>query len=227
MSAPPILGQDSNLSAFGFEDIDRPLDPLDELIEDMKHGFTFNNLNVSESYRKGELNALIEVGGGGVFQDLEFIFCALPNHPSWRSAVRRRDGNAFERERGFDKVGVFIDQVEIVKGTEKIAVPSIVWLKLGNSRTYGFGNFLALRAHGRLEPRLIDPMREIRFIRRLSIQYGTSTNRLIESGSEIVDGVCGGKPEIAGQWLCKVETEQRVPSSQGEHPRQFLQCHFL
>lgn len=54
-------------------------------------------------------------------------------------------------------------------------------------------------------------MREIRAIRRLTRRYGAATDSLIESGSEVVEGVGGSEPKIAGQWVRKLETGTQPP----------------
>jgi hypothetical protein len=104
-----------------------------------------------------------------------------------------------QRHSNADKVGVFIDQIEVMENAEKIAVPSVVWLQRGDSATDAFGNFLAFCPERGFEAREVFAMREIRAIRRLTRRYGAATDSLIESGSEVVEGVGGSEPKIAGQ----------------------------
>jgi hypothetical protein len=55
-------------------------------------------------------------------------------------------------------------------------------------------------------------MGEIRTVRRLLLRHhGAATNRLIESGSQIVQSICRGQPQIAGHWLRNPDSEP-VPS---------------
>lgn len=212
MSGPSVSGNQAQDAAFSLHHSDSSLDQLTELIEDMKHGLSPESVDLGKSYRDGELYVLVDVGGGGggTGDNFEAIFGAVPNcpFPLWEAACARSNGHSFQGNMSLNQVGMFIDEVEVMEGTEKITVPSIVWLKRGNSRTDGLGNFLALLGDGSLEPRLVDSMREIRSIRRLSRKHGTATCGLVESGSKVIDGVCGREAQIARKWFREVDTNK-------------------
>ena len=67
---------------------------------------------------------------------MKLIFSATPNFAFWFEAVEAVAFPHFSARHGHteaDQVGMFIDQVQIVKDAEEIALPSVVWLQRGDS----------------------------------------------------------------------------------------------
>jgi hypothetical protein len=173
---------------------------------------------MAERHRQGDLQLMVELVHGNDGRErgqaLELIFSAAPNFAFWFEAMKAialpHLGVGNGHSEGY-QVGMFIDQVQVVEDTEEIAVPSIVWLQRGYSRTDSSGNFLAFSSQGSFEAREVIAMREIRLFRRFTRKHGAATDRLIERGSQVVEGVCCGEPQVAGQWLREFEACLQVP----------------
>jgi hypothetical protein len=189
----------------GLDDPNSLSDKIAELREDLRHRLTLNDLNISERYRDGDLYVMVDFSSGGI--GYEAIFGAVPNLAGWEFALTGRDCEPTQGNADCDQVGVFIDEIQVMQDTEQITVPSVVWLQIGNSATDEFGNFLAFAAQRDFEPRFVFSMGEISILRRLTREHGAATNRLVESGAQVVEGVCRCEPKIAGQWLRKPNFE--------------------
>jgi hypothetical protein len=192
-----------------FDNRDSTADKIAELIEDLRHRLTLNDCNIGERYRHGDLHILVNWRSG--ITDFEAVFGAAPNFTGWDRAIARRETDTAERGTNGDQFGVFIDQIQVMQDSEQVAVPSVVWFQRGNSSTDGFGNFLAFCPQRDFEPRFVWAMREIRFLRRLTRQYGASTDGLVERGAQIVEGICGSQAQYAGHWLRKPNYHYQIP----------------
>lgn len=125
------------------DDIDGLDGKIAELRENLRRRFTLDGLNIEKRYRDGDLYLMTDLVDRASGQLFEFIFGALPKFPGWRQAFSEPKLGIAQRHSNADKVGVFIDQIEVMENAEKIAVPSVVWLQRGDSATDAFGNFLA------------------------------------------------------------------------------------
>ena len=183
---------------------------LAEFIEDLNHGLILDGLNIGERYLIGDANIVISADWrGGKYN---FIFAPLPLRIDPRDIST--EFNILYAGHDGNEIGVFIDEIKIMKGSEQIAVPSIVWLQRAQSIFDTIGNFLALTPQGKFESVEILPTREIRIISRTVRRIGARANHLIEGASQIINGVSGNQARFAGKWLCKpcfMDTVPRLP----------------
>lgn len=187
-------------------------DFIAEFREDLRHGLILDGLDVVKRYSEGALNVLINVRDVDL-GDIEFVYIAMPRiDPVIKfGELAARNEKASQFGVKADQIGVFVDNVEIVKDSQAISISSIVWFNVGNSCTNLFGNFLAFFPERDFKFRNILPMREIRVLRRSLRQYGALTHCLVETGSQVVQGVCCGEPKFAGNWLRKPNSDLVAP----------------
>jgi hypothetical protein len=179
-----------------FNDSHSLFNEITELKEDLRHRLSLDCLDLAESYKQGNLNVIVDLRLGSRCC-LTYTFAAMPR--GWIGPLKgdpRDSGNNILK---IQQVGMFIDQIEVVQGSEKIAIPSIVWLQSGHGVTDGLGNFFAFVPERDFEARFILAMGEIRAIRRLTRKNGPATHSLIKGASEIIEGVCGSESQVSGR----------------------------
>jgi hypothetical protein len=187
--------------------IDSLSDQITHLKENLRRGLSLDSLDIAKSYREGDL--IIEVNTFLREQIYSYIFAACPAVSSW--PVDRPLVDTLDGRNELEEIGVFIDHIQVVETSNKISIPSIVWLQRGNNITDGIGDFLAfIPAKEDFEGRFILAMREIRALGRLVRKNGAATHRLIESGSQVVKSVSSGQLHFAGEW-CRGKMHPELP----------------
>ena len=195
----------------GLDDLDSLDDKVQDLKENLRRRLTLNGLNLGKRYIEGDLYLVIDAIDRVTGQAFEYVAGALPNFASWQRCFTARNCGTYHDNSNVEQAGMFVDNVKVMKGTKKVAIPSVVWFQLGNSKTDDLGNFLAFSVERRFECRSILASGEIRLSRRFVRHYGAAAHSLIESGSKIVEGVGGTKAEFAGYWLRKPNLSFEIP----------------
>jgi len=170
---------------------------LADFTQDLDHGLILNGLNIGERYLVGDVNVVIAADWRGCKYD--FIFAPLPRGVSRFNLVSGIE--AFHIGSNAKQFGVFVYYIKVMKGLKQVTAASIVWLQRFQKLTDGLGNFLAFTTEGKFESRLILPMREIRFVGRITRKLGADTNTLIKRAPKIVKSIGGDKRGVAVQWL--------------------------
>jgi hypothetical protein len=189
------------------DDRDRLLNKIAELSENLHHRLSLDSLNLVESYQKGNLSVIVRAN----IREIDFLYTFTPMPNGSLPGLGNRAMDSARSVTHLDEVGVFVDQIKIMKDSEETSIPSIAWLQRGNGVAHEEGNFLAFFPERGFEPLFIRAMGEIRLLRRTTRQLGAARHRLIEGGPEIVESAGGAQLHIAGSWWHRREYNFQFP----------------
>src|SRR5438445_1012618 len=183
-----------------------------KVVADARNWLAIDKLNIAECYEKGVIVIHCEFGINGSLDKYHLVFGAIPAGRIWETEIASTlpfSGHAVLRHPDRPDDSVLIGITKLVQGPEKI-VPSFVWLE----RAHHVENFLrgvfSQTVKGHVEVGALGSNREERVISGSLIERSDGTDRLIESGSKIIN--CVDDVTIECQWhrFSQLELEELV-----------------
>lgn len=189
-----------DLSRLNFSSHDDALNFARHRVENVRRWIAANNLNFPERNAVGSLDVvlnLLDISGNNGEYDLVFsaIPCGRRNIATTTTGAMDAEIHLSEGYAGWDKQSVFVDVVSFVECPNKI-IPSLVRLERAKKRNDLIGDLLASSLDNSFEIRCVVSNGEVStsgVVRASGNCDGIS--RLIESGAEVFEGVCGDLSE--------------------------------
>src|SRR5438270_4979975 len=202
MTAPRSAGEVRLL-----ECLDAARDQLRELLQRWDNGLTLQNVSLVEQYVKNRLTLVVKLKYRTIERYVQFSVWSGNERgvqEEGASGMSAHSSQSRNRKNG-DQVEVFIREIEIAEGDQRLTLPSLVRLYrvVDQGNTIGPGTLYRslIAIQGGYQILFLHPDRELGFIAGTAPQGHNVVSNEVQGGAEIMHGIAHDERDAVGEGL--------------------------